>query len=154
MDGDSVASDTRLLTCWKDIANYLGKGVRTVQRWERDFGLPVRRPNGVHHKSAVIAHASDLDAWMGSQWSLRKIEEKDIGQAQVTMGDLIKTSQELRSAHMTLLSETSSALQRLIESCNQLEETRGAARAWKVDQPRITLLQEALGSTTSSQYES
>jgi hypothetical protein len=27
---------------WKEIATYLRRGVRTVQRWERD-GLPVRR---------------------------------------------------------------------------------------------------------------
>ena len=25
---------------WKDIANYLGKGVRTIQRYERELGLP------------------------------------------------------------------------------------------------------------------
>ena len=31
----------QVLNGWKEIANYLGKGVRTVQRYEREFGLPV-----------------------------------------------------------------------------------------------------------------
>jgi hypothetical protein len=33
---------SNVLTSWKEIARYLDKGVRTVQRWEREFGLPVR----------------------------------------------------------------------------------------------------------------
>src|SRR3954463_10845884 len=31
------------LDSWKEIAAYLRRGVRTVQRWERDEGLPVHR---------------------------------------------------------------------------------------------------------------
>ena len=31
------------LDSWKAIAAYLGRGVRTVQRWEREEGLPVHR---------------------------------------------------------------------------------------------------------------
>jgi hypothetical protein len=30
-----------ILSGWKDIANHLGMGVRTVQRYERELGLPV-----------------------------------------------------------------------------------------------------------------
>jgi hypothetical protein len=48
---------------WKEIACYLGKGVRTVQRYERYFGLPVRRPAGKPWGS-VIATKAELDAWM------------------------------------------------------------------------------------------
>ena len=33
------------LESWKDIATYLDKDVRTVQRWEKDAGLPVCRPS-------------------------------------------------------------------------------------------------------------
>jgi PAS domain-containing protein len=60
-----------VLTCWKDIAQYLGKGVRTVQRWEQELGLPVRRPNGLDHKSPVAARPQDLDAWLRTCWSER-----------------------------------------------------------------------------------
>ena len=54
-----------VLTSWKEIAQYLGKGVRTVQRWEQMFGLPVRRPTaGNHH--AIVAIPEELDAWLRS----------------------------------------------------------------------------------------
>ena len=48
---------------WKDIATYLNKGVRTVQRYEREIGLPIHRPSG---KSAgsVIATKTELEHWV------------------------------------------------------------------------------------------
>ena len=52
-----------LLNSWKEIAVYLNRGVRTVQRWEVELGMPVRRPRG-RERSAVIAMRSDLDAWL------------------------------------------------------------------------------------------
>lgn len=51
------------LSGWKDIAAYLGRGVRTVQRWESDLGLPVRRPRG-KDRSAVVALPAELDDWL------------------------------------------------------------------------------------------
>lgn len=51
-----------ILNGWKEIASYLGRGVRTVQRWEQ-FGLPVRRPKG-SDRSAVLALSEELDAWI------------------------------------------------------------------------------------------
>jgi hypothetical protein len=38
---------------WKDIASYLDKGVRTVQRYERELGLPVHHPAGITRGSVV-----------------------------------------------------------------------------------------------------
>jgi hypothetical protein len=52
-----------LLNSWKEIANYLGRGVRTVQRWEAQLGLPVHRPAG-HSRSAVIAFEDELTNWL------------------------------------------------------------------------------------------
>jgi hypothetical protein len=54
-----------ILSGWKDIANYLGKGVRTVQRYELELGLPVRRPSG-KAKGSVIATQSEIDAWVAA----------------------------------------------------------------------------------------
>lgn len=54
-----------VLSGWKEIANHLGRGVRTVQRYERDLGLPVRRPSG-HPTGAVVAVKSELDSWVRS----------------------------------------------------------------------------------------
>ncbi|MBS1856972.1 MAG: PD40 domain-containing protein [Acidobacteria bacterium] len=51
------------LDSWKEIAAYLDRDVRTVQRWERDLGLPVQRlPGGP--KAGVFALRKDLDAWL------------------------------------------------------------------------------------------
>lgn len=52
-----------LLTSWKEIASYLGKGVRTVQRWEETLGLPVIRPSD-SRSGIVMARPSDLEAWL------------------------------------------------------------------------------------------
>ena len=51
-----------LLTSWKEIAMHLGKGVRTVQRWEHEMGLPVRRPPS-RRKGIVLAYSEELEAW-------------------------------------------------------------------------------------------
>jgi phage terminase Nu1 subunit (DNA packaging protein) len=55
-----------VLTSWKEIATYFGAGVRTVQRYERQFGLPVRRFNG-RNRSTVRAYPDELDAWLRSR---------------------------------------------------------------------------------------
>ena len=52
-----------ILSGWKEIAVHLGKGVRTVQRYERKLGLPIRRPSGKSIGS-VIATVAELDAWI------------------------------------------------------------------------------------------
>jgi hypothetical protein len=56
---------SQFLSGWKEIANYLGKGTRTVQRYERQFGLPVRRPAGKAWGS-VVATRGELDAWVNA----------------------------------------------------------------------------------------
>ena len=52
-----------ILNSWKEIANYLGRGVRTAQRWERDLGLPIHRPKG-KDRSAVLAFPEELNQWL------------------------------------------------------------------------------------------
>lgn len=56
------SSKSQRLDSWKEIAVYLGRGVTTVQRWERTEGLPVHRlPHA--KKGSVFAFANELDAW-------------------------------------------------------------------------------------------
>jgi hypothetical protein len=57
-----------MLTSWKEIASYLGKGMRTVQRWELNYGLPVMRPIG-KPKGVVSASREELDSWWSNHWS-------------------------------------------------------------------------------------
>ncbi len=54
------------LDSWKEIAAYLGRGIRTVQRWERDEGLPVHRL--AHEKrGSIYASREELAAWWESR---------------------------------------------------------------------------------------
>ena len=54
------------LDSWKEIAAYLGRGIRTVQRWEREEGLPVHRL--AHEKrGSIYARREELAAWWESR---------------------------------------------------------------------------------------
>jgi hypothetical protein len=59
----SAPPSGRRLDSWKEIAEYLRRGITTVQRWEREEALPVRRH--LHSTSgSVFAYADDIDAWL------------------------------------------------------------------------------------------
>ena len=54
------------LESWKGIAGYLQRDVRTVQRWEKQEGLPVYRH--VHGKlSTVYAYGNEIDEWWNNR---------------------------------------------------------------------------------------
>ena len=56
----------RRLDSWKEIACYLGRDVTTVQRWEKQEGMPVHRQ--LHQKrGSVYALISELDVWRQSR---------------------------------------------------------------------------------------
>jgi hypothetical protein len=56
----------RRLDSWKEIADYLGRDVRTAIRWEKEKALPVRRvPGG--KRQGVFAYSGDIDQWMSGQ---------------------------------------------------------------------------------------
>jgi len=57
------APPPRVLNGWKEIANYLGRGIRTAQRYEEQLNLPVGRVQG-KLRGSVIAFPNDLDAWL------------------------------------------------------------------------------------------
>lgn len=58
------ANDAReRLHSWKEIAAFLGHGVRSAQRWERERGLPVHRTPG-GKLGAVYAFKRELSQWM------------------------------------------------------------------------------------------
>src|SRR5690242_4755077 len=130
------------LSCWKDIATYLGKGVRTVQRWEQEFGLPIRRPNGISHKSPVVADPRDLDAWLNSRWSPRALKAENghfqngegatsppqiVQEIQMNLQDMrmnVKMSSDLRASlrlvrqqHQDLVYEVHRAITALHRNC-------------------------------------
>jgi hypothetical protein len=59
--GDKPITRERL-DSWKEIAAYLRRSIRCVQRWERTEGLPVLRHR--HTKGATVyAYRHELDQW-------------------------------------------------------------------------------------------
>jgi len=50
------------LDSWKNIAEYLERSLRTVQRWHAYHGLPVRHFGG--SKGSVFAYTDEIDRWL------------------------------------------------------------------------------------------
>ena len=59
------ATASRRLDSWKEIASFLGRGIRTVQRWEREEGLPVHRLRT--RNAAACSPTRELTAWWESR---------------------------------------------------------------------------------------
>ncbi len=60
--------DSGRLDSWKEIASHLGRSTRTVQRWEKEEGLPVYRresPDDAEkpNQRQVFAYKSEIDSW-------------------------------------------------------------------------------------------
>lgn len=65
-NSDPNYPNSERLDSWKEIATYLKRDLRTVQRWEENEGLPVRRH--LHGKQgSVYAFRRELDAWFASR---------------------------------------------------------------------------------------
>lgn len=117
-------ADRRILNSWKEIANYLGRGVRTVQRWETQLGLPVHRPAGKDH-SAVLAVSSELDQWldrrpMRSSSSLDSLSEANT----VLLETLLAKTDVLLQKCDTLLSRNDELTLRVSELTTVLSHYR------------------------------
>ena len=65
------------LVSWKEISAYLGIDERTCQRWEKKYGLPVRRIDPAT-KSRVFAFKTELDEWLDMHRQQLVIELVDL----------------------------------------------------------------------------
>ena len=54
-----------ILNGWKEIGGYVCRDIRTVERWEKQRGLPVRRVPGAG-RATVYALISELDEWLAN----------------------------------------------------------------------------------------
>ena len=122
-----VQQSSELLNSWKEISNYIGRGVRTVQRWERDFGLPVRRPGG-HVRGSVIANKKELDAWLTTR-SIRPSDDPALSELSAP-GSGCRECATLRAK----VEELQSRIASLQESNLELSEKLAGSAA----QPRYT----------------
>jgi hypothetical protein len=59
----AVKGAAAVLNSWKEIAQYLDRGVRTVQRWEQELRLPVHRI-GKGKRSPVYALVPEVRFWL------------------------------------------------------------------------------------------
>jgi hypothetical protein len=111
-----------MLGSWKEIACYLGKGVRTVQRWERQFGLPVRRPNA-SNKGVVCALPDELDTWFAVRWGRRNGLEPNSENGTRPSPEVranVETSHRLHRANHQLTTELVQFVRSVREGCEAL----------------------------------
>lgn len=52
------------LDSWKQIAQYLGRDVTTVMRWERERAMPVHRVPGSAKRQTIYAIPMEIDNWL------------------------------------------------------------------------------------------
>lgn len=90
-------TDVRILNSWKEISTYIGRGVRTVQRWEEMYGLPVHRAAG-RDRSAVYALSDEIDAWL----RLGKMHEQPKAEREITP-DAVRQYRQLTEHAATLV---------------------------------------------------
>lgn len=117
--------DDTVFTCWKEVAGYLGKGIRTVQRWEKHAGLPVQRPNA-RDKGIIRVSRKELDRWLDRRQpvgaNVANQRETERAQNRPAPEDLV-TAHDLRRANRHLLGEFKDSLRVLFAQCCQLQAT-------------------------------
>src|SRR5713226_7124647 len=74
-------TDEPRLESWGEIATYLRREIRTVQRWEKYQGLPVRRLQ-IGKLGSVYAYRSELDKWYRERQPHAENGEEDAEEAE------------------------------------------------------------------------
>jgi len=120
--------DGVLLTSWKEISAYMGRSVRTVQRWEK-LGLPVRRLSS-SSKASVLANTRDIDTWLSNARThgfatrqsaehlfLRGSLAEAVNMSRILRAEMMKLREERRQDMVTLVN----TLEKLIDSLKTSE---------------------------------
>jgi hypothetical protein len=122
----------QFLSGWKEIANYLGKGVRTVQRYEREMALPVRRPAGKPRGSVMVTRA-EIDAWVAASpireaFQLTRSEASSSASVDDAIKSGVREMNRLRAQMAALRGELRTSVNLLHAS---VEDVRGSVnKAW------------------------
>src|SRR4030042_642524 len=64
--------ENRVFDSWKEIAAYLKRSVKTCQRWERELGLPIHRPDQ-GSGARIVAYKQDIDRWLAGTRHLEDV---------------------------------------------------------------------------------
>ncbi len=97
-DGPTNGRAADRLDGWKTIAGYLGRDIRTVQRWELSERLPIHR---LEHKQRASAYAftGELDEWMAKR--VPPAEDGAIVRDDVSDGGRVATDEGTSGARST-----------------------------------------------------
>ena len=120
--GAGVAASKEVLNSWKEIARYLNRGIRTVQRWERELNLPVRRLRT--GRSPVLAERSALDLWVKNSQP-GKPRSKRNGNSQSGFKPVTCSSLELYLTAQKLHEEATRSWNELRNTIQKLHATVG-----------------------------
>lgn len=138
---DKKSQTPEVLSGWKSIARHLGMGVRTVQRYERQMGLPIRRPAG-KMRGSVLATKSELDAWIAATPIRESFQLAAVSSTSASYdAEAIKRSLAkmgvLRDQMTALRSELKDSMQSLRDSIQNL---RGDLQPGRWEIPSLTSL--------------
>ena len=134
---------TQILSGWKNIAAHLGMGVRTIQRYERTLGLPIRRPAG-RSRGAVVATKSELDAWVAAS-PIRQVFQLSKLTLDSHHADMarIRAKVEEMCALRDQMTELRSELRISMKSLRQtIDGLTGELRAGRWDSPFAAILED------------
>jgi hypothetical protein len=130
-----------VLNSWKEIAVYLDRSVRSVQRWETDCGLPVRRVNPASDKSPVIASRVELDDWLQG----RRTKHWD---AKLSTGEAIAAAHQWRAKTREARAELRTAIATLQETVLRCCQSRFVSVVRRSGNPLRSTTKPALDSSS------
>jgi hypothetical protein len=119
MPDENEPSSNQELNSWKEIASHLERGVRTVQRWESELGLPVRR-TGRGKRGAVYALVSELDLWRVTSGAVVG-KELDPGSERAA-GSAVEESRRLMSSVQSMVQSVSMTTVRQRQQAQALQK--------------------------------
>ena len=90
-----IRNSDRRLSSWKEIAQYIGRGVRTVQRWHSDLGLPVHSVNG-KTRGRVFAYKAELDRWLRECADRDRIKVAVFGEERINNPLVLRSQQAMQ----------------------------------------------------------
>lgn len=106
----------QILNGWKEISNYIERGVRTAQRWEALLGMPVYRP-ALKDRSAVVAFSDELDSWISriprdTRGATGKTSKEALARVRDNASALARYTSELSSQTRALHEQLGRSLER------------------------------------------
>ena len=119
----------RVLHSWKEISTYTGRGVRTIQRYEVQFGFPVHRPAG-SPRSAVLAFSDEVDQWLaGSPTRLVQVATNGVQTGHAERMHAVWMKAQLgRERAQSMIDRLSATRALILQLAEAMEQARTRAR--------------------------